>query len=431
MIFLFSLPFPPKVGVTVNRPPRILRPTEWEIIRIDPTSFQRFLSHLVEQNFSRNGDFDYDILIVRQPSHRVIYRSSPDLDVANFQKTADAGLTLNVPGGVPLSGGVFINGGPPPFVLSVAGIGPKPPPLDPGPIRDPMRGWQLYAKYHSGSLESFASQFRARNLAVSSAAFILLALGLAFVFISSQRIRAMGKLQMEFAAGLSHELRTPLTVIRSAGYNLTHGNIITKEDVVRYGTMIQQEGTRLSEMVEQALLFAQTQSGRYQYERNPVGVTSIIEDVMASCRELLPKYRCRIVSTIAQDLPPASTDEKALGHCVRNLLVNALKYSEREGRIEISAQTSFQTLVAEIEISIANGGVAIDPEDLPHIFEPFFRRRNAAGTPGNGLGLYMVDSIVKSLGGRIRATSSLKETRFALYIPASDTSNVFREPCRK
>jgi signal transduction histidine kinase len=430
--FPFGLAGPPNAHVTASWPPPIFGPREWEIIRMNPTAFQRFLSHLVEQNFARKGDFNYDILIVRKPSDRAIYCSSPDLDAATFEKTADAGMTLNIPGVVSVSGGLLLNGGPSSFAVGIPGAGPIPvPPPDPGQLQGPARGWQLYAKHHSGSLESFASQFRARNLAVSSAAFILLILGLAFAFISAQRIRAMGKLQLEFAAGLSHELRTPLTVIRSAGYNLVHGSIASKEDVVRYGTMIQQEGTRLSEMVEQALLFAQTQSGRRQYERIPVQIGHVIEDAVASCRELLLKYPCEIVSKVASDLPPAPTDEKALGHCVRNLLVNALKYSEKEGRIEISAQSTFQENGAEIEISIANRGPLIDRDEMPHIFEPFFRGRNAAGTPGNGLGLYVVESIVTALGGRINATSSSNETRFALYVPASNTSNVIRKPSQK
>jgi signal transduction histidine kinase len=395
---------------------------EWEIVRINPTSLQRFLSHLVEQNFPRNGNFDYDIMIVREPSNEVMYRSSPELDVASFRKTADDSVTLSTPGGVSISAGVFATAGRP-LAVRVEGIEPKT--FDPGPIRDLRNGWQVYAKHHSGSLESFARQFRARNIAVSSAAFVLLALGLACAFISTQRIRAAGKLQLEFAAGLSHELRTPLSVIRSAGYNLVHGSIARKEDVVRYGSMIQQEGIRLAEMVEQALLFAHTQSGRRQYERNPVNVAAVIEDTVASCRELLPKYPCELAANIAQDLPQASTDEKGLGHCVRNIVMNALKYSEKGGRIEISAQTARQKHAPEIEISIANRGATIDPEDLTHIFEPFFRGRNAAGIPGNGLGLYMVESIVKSLNGRVTAASSAGETRFTLYVPAFDTSNTF------
>jgi len=261
------------------------------------------------------------------------------------------------------------------------------PPPGPAQIADPFaqegtRGWQFYAKHRSGSLESFARQFRLRNLAVSSAAFALLALGLAFALVASERSRAIGKMQLEFAAGLSHELRTPLTVIRSAGYNLIHGNVSSRDEIVRYGTMIQQEGGRLSDMVEQALLFAQNQSGRYQYEVNLVEIASIIEDAIESCREILTKYSCIVVSDIAGDLPQGLTDGKALGQCIRNLLMNALKYGERSGRVEISAQSRMQEQTAEIEISVANQGRVIDAAELPHIFEPFFRGKNAAGIGG-------------------------------------------------
>jgi len=429
VIFPFILP--------VDRHPKTGGPTDWEIIRIDRKSFQQLLSRLVVQNFSRNGAFDYDILIVQKHSNQVIY-SSRDVDPGNLERTADASITLNVPGGVPFStsGGMVFSIG---LSSVVVPGGPIPTPPDPpafpkpripqggqlvaqaGPLfRDSLMGWQLYARHHSGSLESFVSQFRTRNLAISSAAFLLLALGLAFTFISSQRIRAMGKLQLEFAAGLSHELRTPLTVLRSAGYNLVHGNIAGGDEIVKYGTMIQREGARLSEMVEQALLFAQTQSGRSQYRRAPVEVSSIIEDVIVSCREMQRQCSCEIVSDVQPDLPLALTDEKAISHCLRNLLINALKYGETSGRIEISANCISQPGVARIKISVVNGGRAIDPDDLGHIFQPFFRGRNATGIAGSGLGLYMVESIAKSLGGRIEVTSSAKETRLDLYVPAAE-----------
>lgn len=403
-------------------PPAPAEVPEWEIARIDAASFELFLSHLVERNFPRQGDFDYDILIVSKPSERIVYRSSPGLDAETFQKTADANIAVDGPVAMALSGGGFARG----FrgrgssvTVRVTRTAPMRLYADPGPVEESSPGWRLYAKHHSGSLETFASQFRIRNLMVSSAAFGLLILGIALAFVSAQRIRAMGKLQLEFAAGLSHELRTPLTVIRSAGYNMVQGNIVSRKEVARYGTVIEQEGTRLSEIVEQALLFAQIQSGRRQYERHPVPVRPMIESVVASCRGLLLKYPCEIISSIAPDLPVVTTDENALGQCIRNLVVNALKYSERDGRIEICARALFLTRIAEIEISIVNRGRCIDRDEMPHIFEPFFRGRNAGGTPGNGLGLYMVHSIMSALGGRITATSSGDETRFFLYLPAA------------
>jgi signal transduction histidine kinase len=230
----------------------------------------------------------------------------------------------------------------------------------------------------------------------------------------------MAKLELEFASGLSHELRTPLAVVRSAGYHLVHGNVDAKADVVRYGTMILNEGTRLSEMVEQALLFAQTQSGRSTYKCTAVEVGEMIEDTIVSCREMLPMRSCTIAANIAADLPLAYTDEKAFKHCLRNLLVNAVKYSEECGQIEVETRTIANANRVEIEVSVKNRGQRIAPDDLSHIFEPFFRGRNAAGISGTGLGLYMVKSILKSLGGRITVASTMNETRFALYVPVVD-----------
>src|SRR5262249_132074 len=143
------------------------------------------------------------------------------------------------------------------------------------------------------------------------------------------------------------------------------------------------------------------------------------EDAIESCREISTKYSCVVIADIACDLLPALTDGKALGQCLRNLLVNAMKYGEMGGRIEVSAQSRKQAHTTEIEISVANQGRAIDGGDLPHIFEPFFRGKNTANTTGNGLGLYMVESIMKALGGRIEVTSSVEETRFTLHVPAS------------
>src|SRR5262249_55368858 len=128
---------------------------------------------------------------------------------------------------------------------------------------------------------------------------------------------------------------------------------------------------------------------------------------------------CVVVSDIARDLPHSLTDGKAVGQCIRNLLVNAVKYGERGGRIDVSAQSRIPAQTAEIEISVTNQGSAINAADLPHIVEPFCLGKNASGSPGNCLGLYMVESIMKALGGRIEVRSSVEETRFVLHVPAS------------
>jgi signal transduction histidine kinase len=84
--------------------------------------------------------------------------------------------------------------------------------------------------------------------------------------MSTQRARALAQQQMEFVAGVSHELRTPLSVIQSAGFNLSHGVAVQSEKIQQYGTVIQTESKRLSDMLEQILNYAGIQSGREHYQ---------------------------------------------------------------------------------------------------------------------------------------------------------------------
>ena len=378
-------------------------PSGWEIIRLDRKTFREtFLPSLVERHYSKQGDFDYDVLIAESAAGNVVYRSSPNLDLSNFKRDTDTSLHLTANGFIGFGG--LPRGG---------------PPLDgrfrpPGPA--PMGGWDLYANHRAGSLQSFADQFRRRNLIVSFGVLGILAIGIAFTFLSSERVRALGRMQLEFAAGLSHELRTPLTVIRSAGYNLAVGNVTGHEDVARYGKVLQEQGLRLSDMVDQALLFAQAQSGRNQYERTPVELAGVIDRAIDSCRAILSKYPCEIAANVEPALPLAMTEPHALGQCLHNLLMNALKYGRCPGAVIITARKD--ATKAEIEIAVENEGTGIHHSDVPHIFEPFFRGKNTSEVSGSGLGLYIVKSIVESLDGRVDVFSSEAKTRFTLHIPS-------------
>ncbi len=404
----------------------------WEIVQVNQDFLTRtFLPSLVQRHFSKQGDFDYDVLVAQKGGKEIVYQSSPNLTLSDFQQHPDAIVSLMGGDiGRPQRGGPPGRGQPPDRGESPDRRGPPGPRGPQGPPgsfgerfgpRGPaaFTGWQLYAKHHSGSLQSFTNQFRRRNLLISFGVFAILAIGIAFTFISSERVRAMGKLQLEFAAGLSHELRTPLAVIRSAGYNLATGNISSKDDLVRYGKLLQEQGVRLSDMVEQALLFAQTQSGRKRYERTAVEVEGVIQKAIDACQTVLPKYPSEIVTKIAPGIPLAMTDPNALGHCLQNLLINALKYGSIPGRIHVTADVDSGKIAKEVQIMVENGGPGIDPADLPHIFEPFFRGRNTDGVTGSGLGLYLVKSIIESLGGRVVVSSSeVDGTRFTLHIPA-------------
>jgi signal transduction histidine kinase len=399
---------PPRGPGGGNAPGRGFRqppaPRGWEIIRLDAKYLSDvFLPALVERHFAKQGDFDYDIVIAQASSENVVYRSSPNLELSDFKDNPDTRIRLTAGG---FSGG--------PQRGPRGGFGEDGPPGPPN-----AGGWELYAKHHVGSLQSFADRFRARNLAISFGIFAILAIGIGFTILSSERVREIGRLQLEFAAGLSHELRTPLAVIRSAGYNLASGKIAAPDEVARYGKLLQEEGLRLSDMVEQALLFAQTKSGRNRYQRNPVDIAEALNKAVRSCQAILPKYPGEIRVETDPNLPLALTDADAINHCLHNLLVNALKYGPSPGYVTVSATSDLNKGQPEVAIAVANRGSAIHASDLAHLFEPFFRGKNTEGVPGSGLGLYIVKSIMESLGGSVTVSSSENEgTRFTLHIPA-------------
>jgi signal transduction histidine kinase len=224
---------------------------------------------------------------------------------------------------------------------------------------------------------------------------------------------------MEFAAGVSHELRTPLAVIRSAAHNLRSGIVRDKEDVEQYATIVGDEARRLSDMVEEVLLYAETQSGRKKYKLEPIDVNEIIDRAISHLSPTIDMDNFQLKTRIEPDLPAVKADAPALVQCVLNLLSNAYKYGTRDGpaTIEIAAQASAGS--KEVQLSVIDNGPGVDKVDQAHLFEPFYRGvKVGSNTPGNGLGLHLVKRIMQAQGGRVTFNPSPSGgAAFTLHIP--------------
>src|SRR5262249_38155614 len=195
--------------------------------------------------------------------------------------------------------------------------------------------WALLVKHPAGSLEQAVEQVRRRNLVIVFGILVVLSAGLITLVVSSQRAHTLGKLQMEFAAGVSHELRTPLAVIRSAAHNLRSGIVQDKAGVEEYAKIVQEEARRLSDMVEEVLLYSETQSGRKKYSLEPIDVNEVIDRAITNLSPTIDLENCDLTTHIDPDLPPVRADAAALVQCVQNLLSNAFKYGKRDGKVEI------------------------------------------------------------------------------------------------
>ncbi|NJM07220.1 HAMP domain-containing histidine kinase [Candidatus Gracilibacteria bacterium] len=215
-------------------------------------------------------------------------------------------------------------------------------------------------------------------------------------------------------------MRSPLAVICSAGENLADGVVDDAQRARQYGTVISNEGRRLTDMVEQVLAFAATQSGQRAYNLQNTDVVEVVESALCTFTSQIQQQQALVDVHINGPLPLIKGDASALRRAVQNVLSNALKYGRSPVRVTVD-------LIAaeprhEIQISVADQGPGVAGTDLEHIFEPFYRGNNAiaAQAPGSGLGLHLVKHTVEAHGGRITVHNAPGSGAcFTLHLPVS------------
>jgi signal transduction histidine kinase len=267
------------------------------------------------------------------------------------------------------------------------------------------QSWHLLVKHRAGSVETAVMAFRRRNLAVSFGVLVVLGVSAVSLVISSSRARRLGRLQMEFAAGISHELRTPLAVIQSAAHNLGAGVVKDREDIEEYAAIVKTEAKRLTEMVEQVMAYTETQSGRKHYELSPVDLGDITELAIRNMSMVLQEGNTIVNKSLDPALPPVLADAPALTRCLQNLLSNAIKYGQDGdiARVEIGGRHVAENGTSgKVQLIVKDHGAGVPERDVPYLFEAFHRGTNAStNTPGNGLGLHLVDRIMRAQNGSV------------------------------
>jgi signal transduction histidine kinase len=190
--------------------------------------------------------------------------------------------------------------------------------------------------------------------------------------------------------------------------------------VKEYGALIRNEGRRLAGMIEQILRFAAGQSRAASYDLGPVVVSEAVARVLANISALPEAEGLTVEREIEPDLPPVQADSAALNHCLENLILNALKYGGDERWVRVRARKTDSG--SRVRIGVEDRGEGIDPADLPHIFEPFYRGKSAlaAQIHGAGLGLSLARDIAEDMGGRLDASSERgRGSTFTLELPAA------------
>jgi signal transduction histidine kinase len=283
--------------------------------------------------------------------------------------------------------------------------------------------WVLMAKHRSGSLEAAVAAVRTRNLAISSSVLLLLTMAVGLIAVSARRAQNLARQQMEFVAAVSHELRTPVSVIGAAAGNLADGVVGDPQRVRKYGETIQGEARRLAETVERVLQLAGIAAGHAAAAQAPVSPGDLVGQSIAACRTEIEGAGVHVDLSVADGLPNVVGDPTALKSALQNLISNAVKYGGPAKWLRVSARCEPGTGNRDqVVFAVEDRGIGIEAADRKHIFEPFYRGRDAVSQQiqGSGLGLNLVMRIAEAHGGRVSVTSEPgKGSTFTLALPAS------------
>ena len=231
--------------------------------------------------------------------------------------------------------------------------------------------------------------------------------------------KSMEEASQGFIAQVAHEFLTPLTTIGSYNEMLMDGEIQDREMQKEFYNTISEETTRLSRLIQNLLSIAKIEMGGITLNKGIVKTDWLIGDSMAAVEGSALKKNIRIVKNMPDNFPSFVGDKELLKIAVINVLGNAVKYCPENASITITLLEQNDMIV----FSIKDTGYGISQEDLPHIFEKFYRSKdsNITKQTGSGLGLPMTAEIVHLHGGEVEVQSEPGEgTQFTIIMPKEE-----------
>ncbi len=236
-------------------------------------------------------------------------------------------------------------------------------------------------------------------------------------------------------ADIAHELRTPLSVVQGNLEAILDGVYPANLETI---TSIHEETVLLSRLVDDLRDLALADAGQLAIYKEPTDVADMVQGTVVSLRPQAEAKGVTVAAEVAPNLPEVSADPQRLEQVLRNLLANALRYTPTGGKIEIRAtpdrvvhgagatSCTGQTIYPYVRVAVSDTGMGIAPEDLPHVFDRFWRgdKSRSRSGGGAGLGLAIARQIVETHGGRIWAESAVGQgTTFTFVLPAENETH--------
>ncbi|HTD01389.1 MAG TPA: ATP-binding protein [Chthoniobacterales bacterium] len=240
--------------------------------------------------------------------------------------------------------------------------------------------------------------------------------GAVVLFHDITELKRADEMRRDFVANVSHELRTPLSILRGYIETMRDDPKMPRAECARILEVMEQHSKRLGLLANDLLTLAQLESGTSSPQLNDVDFGQFLAGLVRDWKRKFMAKNLKVAIDLPADFSIVRADEALLREIFDNLLDNAVKYSSKHGEIHLGAQRRG----SEIVLSVSDDGVGIGQEDLPRIFERFYRADKARSGElgGTGLGLSIVKHIAQLHGGRVEAESELgRGTRIRVILP--------------
>lgn len=231
---------------------------------------------------------------------------------------------------------------------------------------------------------------------------------------TSRLAEGLEKTRREYVSNISHELRTPIASLRAMSETLLDGLINEEQEKQRYYQIMLTESIRLQRLINDMLELSKLQSGNAYLKKSTVDISKLINLVYEKFSTIADDLgiELKLVDDV-QNLPLTYTNSERIEQVLIILLDNAFKFTPEDGMVIISASMENGKVI----ISVEDTGKGISEEDVPYIFERFYKVDKSRNTQGTGLGLAIAKQIIEALDEKIFVTSKVGEgTKFSFTV---------------
>lgn len=219
------------------------------------------------------------------------------------------------------------------------------------------------------------------------------------------RLRRLETIRQDFVSNVSHELRTPLAAIKSLAETLDEGALEDESVARKFLSMMTKEIDSMSMIVQELLDLSKIESGRAPLQKREISMEELLESVMDRMDHQAVRAGLTLSLQLQDPLPQINVDVDRIQQVLVNIIHNAIKFTPPEGKINICSSQKDN----EVQIEVHDTGIGIPDEDLPRIFERFYKGDRARSGGGTGLGLSIAKHVIEAHGGKIWAESRVGE----------------------